>query len=83
MDALQRLLEENYDFEVTTLKDASRRDILKAIYDLGASSQFDDHVLVYYAGHGVIDRMSDVAYWIPSDAGRDFVPGSTPFFRTL
>ena len=74
VDALQRLLEEDYDFEVATLKDASRREILKAIYDLGASSQFDDHVLVYYAGHGVVDRMSDVAYWIPSDAGRDFVP---------
>lgn len=74
VDALHLLLEKDYDFEVTTLKDASRRDILKAIYDLGATSKFEDHVLVYYAGHGVVDRMSDVAYWIPSDAGRDFVP---------
>lgn len=74
VDALREVLESDYGFEVVTLKNASRRNILKAIYDLGASSNFSDHLLVYYAGHGVVDRMSDVAYWIPADAGRDFAP---------
>ena len=29
---------------------------------------------MFYAGHGLIDRATDTAYWIPSDAPRDFQP---------
>jgi hypothetical protein len=74
ISALDTILREQYGFKVSTVADGSRREILRAIYDLGSKANFQDHVLVYYAGHGVIDRTSDTAYWIPSDAGRDFAP---------
>ena len=58
-------------FEVNYLFNASRRDTLKAIYELSSEVAFSDHLLVYYAGHGVRDDVTDTAYWIPSDAPRD------------
>ena len=68
------ILESQYGFEVTYVKNASRRDTLRALYDIGADIQFNDHFLLYYAGHGVVDRGTDTAYWIPSNASRDFRP---------
>lgn len=68
------ILESQYGFEVTYLKNASRRDTLRALYDMGSDIQFNDHFLLYYAGHGVVDRATDTAYWIPSNASRDFRP---------
>lgn len=64
----------NLGFEVETIFDASRREILKAIYDSAKDLNFSDHFLIYYAGHGVVDQRTDVAYWIPADANRDFIP---------
>lgn len=72
--AIEAVLSDQYGFEVTSVANGDRRQILRAIYDVGNKAGFQDHVLVYYAGHGVVDRASEVAYWIPSDAGRDFAP---------
>ena len=52
-------------FETTKLVDASRNDILRAIYKLGDRVEFNDHVLVYYAGHGVLDTKTNEGYWVP------------------
>ena len=68
------LLETNFGFEVTYLTNASRRETLKKLYDMAAEVEFNDHFLLYYAGHGVVDEATDTAYWIPSDASRDFRP---------
>lgn len=68
------ILETEYGFEVSYLNNATRRDTLKAIYEIGSNLQFHDHFLLYYAGHGVVDRVTDTAYWIPSNASRDFRP---------
>lgn len=65
------VLSERFGFDVSYLYNASRRDTLKAIYELSSEVAFNDHVLVYYAGHGVRDDITDTAYWIPSDAPRD------------
>lgn len=72
--AVEAILREKYGFKTQTVLNGDRREMLKAIYDVGKNVSFGDHVMVYYAGHGVIDRNSDVAYWIPSDGGRDFAP---------
>ena len=65
---------EELDFEVEVLVNADRRDVLKAIYNQGSKLEFNDHFLIYYAGHGIIDRGTDVGYWIPASASRDFQP---------
>lgn len=72
--ALGTLLKNQYGFDVTYLNDASRRETLKAIYDQAKSIEFNDHFLLFYGGHGLIDRSTDTAYWIPADAPRDFQP---------
>ena len=72
--ALGNLLESKYGFQVEYLTDSSRRETLKAIYELGKELEFLDHLLVYYAGHGVIDRDTETAYWVPADAPRNFQP---------
>ena len=71
---LGAILEAQYGFDVSYVKDGTRREILQEIYRLGQQSSFEDHVLVYYAGHGVIDPISQEAYWVPTDASRDFAP---------
>ena len=68
------LLTEKFGFDVEYVFNANRRDTLRAIYDSAKSLRFEDHLLVYYAGHGIVDRATDTAYWVPPDASRDFQP---------
>ena len=68
---ISQILRERYGFETEILFDGNRRSILQAIYDIGNELTFNDHFLLYYAGHGVINNQNDEAYWIPSDATRD------------
>ena len=71
---VSQILEKEYNFETTKLVDASRNDILRAIYKLGDRVEFNDHVLVYYAGHGVLDTKTNEGYWVPSNADASFRP---------
>ena len=60
-------LTSTYGFKVTLLKDANRGDIINSFIKLQQSVRPDDHVLIYYAGHGHLDE-DKVSYWIPVDA---------------
>ena len=68
--ALADLLGEKYGFKVKLLLDrkASKEAIFKALRDLAKSTRHDDSVLIYYAGHGELDRLYDDGWWIPADA---------------
>ena len=74
IDAVSRKLISDYSFNAKVIKDASRKEILQSIYDLGSLAEFNDHVLVYYAGHGIVDTDTDEGYWIPSNADQSFRP---------
>ena len=74
IDEISKKLSLNYSFNTKTLKDASRKEILQSIYELGSLAEFNDHVLVYYAGHGIVDNDTDEGYWIPSNADQSFRP---------
>jgi hypothetical protein len=74
VEALEETLNEDYSFDVKLLKNASRKEILSEIYHLGANAAFDDHVLIYYAGHGIVDSDTKEGYWIPSAADQSFRP---------
>lgn len=63
--AVSTLLKDRYGFQVTLLKDATRKDILKALNELRKKLTERDHLLIYYAGHGFLEPSIDRGYWIP------------------
>lgn len=68
--AVSTLLQRRYGFEVTTLIDANRYEIMSALSDLRRTTTEDDNILLYYAGHGLLDEQANRGYWLPVDADR-------------
>ncbi len=68
--AMAKLLRERYGFKVKLLLDhkATRKAIYQALRNLASSTTPDDNILIYYAGHGDLDRLTNDGWWIPSDA---------------
>ncbi|MEO5955052.1 MAG: caspase family protein [Nitrospiraceae bacterium] len=66
--AIAKVLKEQYGFQVTLLKDASRAQIMKALNQYRKVLTEKDNLLIYYAGHGHLEQGIDRGYWIPVDA---------------
>jgi len=68
--AMAELLRERYGFQVKLLlnQKATKEAIYRALRNLASSSKPDDSVLIYYAGHGDLDKTYDDGWWIPADA---------------
>ncbi len=64
-EAMSKVLQDRYGFRVTLLKNAERKQILKTLNDYRKSLSDQDHLLVYYAGHGFLEPEIDRGYWIP------------------
>ena len=62
------LLRKRYGFDVTLLTDASRYQMMTAINQLTEKLTDKDNLLIYYAGHGELDRANLRAHWLPVDA---------------
>jgi tetratricopeptide (TPR) repeat protein len=69
--AVGTLLEKEYGFRVTKLVDANRYQILSALSQFRMSLSQRDNLLIYYAGHGVLDNDIERGYWLPIDAEAD------------
>lgn len=65
---ISRLLKSRYGFDVTTLYDATRSDILSEINRFRQTLTEKDNFLIYYAGHGWLDADAEEGYWLPVDA---------------
>lgn len=70
-NAVSELLRGRYGFEVETLLDANREDILVALSRYRKKLLPEDNLLIYYAGHGWLDEAADEGYWLPVDATPD------------
>ena len=68
---VDQVLREQYGFKTTLLINADRRTILSALYELRQRLTPQDNLLIYYAGHGDMDRINDRGYWLPVDAEED------------
>jgi len=64
----EQLLRERYGFKTTLLLDADRYQILSALNQLRQQLTEHDNLLIYYAGHGELDKVNDRGYWLPIDA---------------
>jgi hypothetical protein len=62
------LLKDRYGFTVTLLLNATRWEIMEELNKLRAVVTEKDNLLIYYAGHGQIDRVNSLANWLPIDA---------------
>jgi hypothetical protein len=67
---LAKLLQTRYGFQVALLLDrqATRQAIMEKMRDLVANTSPDESVLIYYAGHGDVDRVLNDGWWVPADA---------------
>jgi hypothetical protein len=68
--AVAKVLEESYGFKVVLLLDEQATDeaIRDALYDLRAKVGQNDSLLIFFAGHGVLQ--GGVGYWIPVNGKR-------------
>jgi hypothetical protein len=62
------VLKKRYGFKVTLLTDATRYQILSALNDLRGKLTEDDNLLIFYAGHGELDKVNMRGHWLPVDA---------------
>jgi len=69
--AVDEVLRTRYGFKTKVLTNATRADILTAINDYRALLKSDDSFLIYYAGHGDLDKANLRGYWLPVNAQRD------------
>ena len=65
------VLAKQYNFEVKRLFDANRRQILLALGAYRRELGKQDNLLIYYAGHGWLDKEADAGYWLPVDAEKE------------
>jgi uncharacterized caspase-like protein len=69
--AVDEVLRTRYGFQTTLLLNADRYQVLSALNKLRATLTDQDNLLIYYAGHGELDRVNDRGYWLPVDAEID------------
>lgn len=65
------LLKNKYGFKTTLKLDATRSDIIITLDQLRKNLTPKDNLLIYYAGHGSLDKPADEGYWLPVDATED------------
>ncbi len=69
VDVAAQVLKDKYGFKETiVLKDATRYDIITKLNELRKKLNDKDNLLVYYAGHGELDRVNMTGQWLPVDA---------------
>jgi ankyrin repeat protein len=70
---ISNILKKDYGFETTLILDerATRQNIMKEINRFKMNLNPEDRFLIYYAGHGYLDKVTDTSYWLPVDAERN------------
>jgi uncharacterized caspase-like protein len=66
-----QVLREDYGYDVTLLQNGTRGQIISALNSYRKRLTPRDNLLVYYAGHGYLDRGAEEGYWLPVDAHDD------------
>jgi TolB-like protein len=73
---MAELLKTEYKFDtVITLldKDATRKNIIQKFEWLANNLKVDDNLLIFYSGHGQLNKVLNKGYWVPVDANSNSV----------
>ena len=68
---IEKILKEKYAFETTLLTSENYNTTANAIIKFTKNRETSDNLLIYYAGHGELEKEENRGYWIPTDAGLD------------
>ena len=68
---LHDLLSREFGFRSTLLLNPTRYAMVRALDRMRRELTQDDNLLIFYAGHGVLDQDTDRGYWLPVDAEKD------------
>ncbi len=66
--AMARLLEDRYGFQTRVLTNATRYETLSALNEFRGKLTEKENFLLYYAGHGELDKANARGHWLPVDA---------------
>jgi uncharacterized caspase-like protein len=69
--SIEAVLSRKYGFKTQVLLNATRYDILQALNKLRSELTDKDNLLIYYAGHGQLEKKIGRGYWIPVDGAKD------------
>ena len=83
-----KVLTKKYQFDVDEgncifieNKDATKKKILDTFKDLTERLTPNDNLIYYFSGHGDLDKITNIGYWIPADAingdTSTYIPNST------
>ncbi|HRQ81405.1 MAG TPA: caspase family protein, partial [Azospirillaceae bacterium] len=70
-EAVGRELNERLGYEVRTLRNPTKAEIVETMRELGRQVGESDQLMVYYAGHGYEVAETGTGYWLPADAAAD------------
>lgn len=66
--AIAALLKKKYGFDTTTVLNANRYAIISTLSRFRERLTVNDNLLIYYAGHGELDKINQRGHWLPIDA---------------
>jgi len=69
--AVAETLRRDYGFQIELLLNPQREEILLALDRLRRDLKPNDNLLIYFAGHGMLDRDADQGFWLPVEADPD------------
>ncbi len=68
---IAEVLKNRYGYKVRLLTNANQITMLEALNEYKSKLGKYDNLMVYYAGHGLIDNKTKEGYWIPTDASKE------------
>ena len=68
IESIGALLRDRYGYETTIIQDGTREQIMDGMYELLATLNSEDNLLIYYAGHGEYVTDTNRGVWLPVDA---------------
>ena len=71
VSAIGKVLQDRLGYEVTTIENATKAEMVRQLKALSETLTQDESVLIYYAGHGYQMESSRAGFWIPTDASAE------------